>query len=79
MTEYAYLLKGWWQKQDQYFCLNMQCSKDEAAQKNFMDKDKAYQFFACLNVEYDQVHLDIMEGRNAIPRWNNFHFSGIIE
>ena len=38
ITEYANLLKNLWQEMDYYRCIEMKCSDDAAALKNFIEK-----------------------------------------
>ncbi|KAJ0085405.1 hypothetical protein Patl1_07178 [Pistacia atlantica] len=53
VTEYANLLKNLWQEMDHYRCIEMRCSDDAATLKNFIQKDRIYDFLAGLNVEFD--------------------------
>lgn len=38
----------------------MECNKDAAALKKFLEKKRAYQFIAGLNAEFDQVRVQIL-------------------
>ena len=66
VTEYANSLKNLWQELDHYRVFEMKCSEDAATLKNFIEKDRVYDFLAGLNPEFDQVRVQIL-GREEIP------------
>ncbi|KAK3004984.1 hypothetical protein RJ639_017902 [Escallonia herrerae] len=69
VTEYANLLKNLWQEMDRYRCIEMKCSDDAAVLKNFIEKDRNYDFLAGLNIEFDQVRIQIL-GKEELPSLN---------
>ncbi|KAK2991614.1 hypothetical protein RJ640_014010 [Escallonia rubra] len=44
VTEYANLLKNLWQEMNHYLCIEMKCSDDATVLKNFIEKDRTYDF-----------------------------------
>ena len=73
VTEYANQLKNLWQEMDHYQCIEMKCSDDTAVLKNFIEKDRIYDFLAGLNVEFDQVKVQIL-GKKDLPSLNETIF-----
>ncbi|KAK3009342.1 hypothetical protein RJ639_013424 [Escallonia herrerae] len=69
VTEYANLLKNLWQEMDHYRCIEMKCSDDAAVLKNFIEKDRTYDFLAGLNIEFDQMRIQIL-GKEELPSLN---------
>ncbi|XP_071926035.1 uncharacterized protein [Coffea arabica] len=69
VTQYANLLQNLWQKLDQYRCVQILCSEDAATLKNFIEKDRVYDFLAGLNVEFDQVRVQIL-GKERLSSLN---------
>lgn len=69
VTEYANVLQSLWQELDHYRCIRMKCSDDAAILKNFIEKDRVYDFLAGLNVEFDQVRVQIL-GKEDLPSLN---------
>jgi len=59
VTEYATLLQNLWQKLDHYRCIETRCPEDAAILKNFIEKDRVYDFLARLNAEFDQVRVQM--------------------
>ncbi|TXG51686.1 hypothetical protein EZV62_024210 [Acer yangbiense] len=47
----------------------MKCSEDAATLKQFIEKDRIYDFLAGLNVEFDQVRVRIL-GKEELPSLN---------
>ncbi|KAK2981315.1 hypothetical protein RJ640_007016 [Escallonia rubra] len=47
----------------------MKCSDDAAVLKNFIEKDRTYDFLAGLNIEFDQVRIQIL-GKEELPSLN---------
>ena len=66
VTDYANSLKNLWQELDHYRVFEMKCSEDAATLKNFIEKDRVYDFLAGLKPEFDQVRVQIL-GRDEIP------------
>ena len=66
MTECANSLKNLWQELDHYRVSEMKCLKDTAILKNFIEKDRVYDFLAGLNPEFDQVRVQILGKEETI-------------
>lgn len=60
VTEYANYLKSLWQELDHYRCIKTRCPEDAVILKNYIEKDRVYDFLVGLNVEYDQVRVQIL-------------------
>ncbi|XP_020677216.1 uncharacterized protein LOC110095849, partial [Dendrobium catenatum] len=60
VTEYATILQNLWQELDHYRCIEIRCPEDAAILKNFIEKNRVYDFLAGLNAEYDQVRVQIL-------------------
>ena len=59
VIEYANMLRNIWQEMDHYRCIEMKCSEDATILKNFIEKDRVYDFLARLNAEFDQVRIQL--------------------
>ena len=66
VTECANSLKNLWQELDHYRVSEMKCLKDIAVLKNFIEKDRVYDFLAGLNPEFDQVRVQILGKEETI-------------
>ena len=66
VTEYANILQNLWQELDYYRCIETKCAEDAANLKNFIEKDRIYEFLAGLNVEFDAVRVQIL-GKDELP------------
>ena len=66
VTECANSLKNLWQELDHYRVSGMKCLKDTAILKNFIEKDRVYDFLAGLNPEFDQVRVQILGKEETI-------------
>ncbi|BAT73096.1 hypothetical protein VIGAN_01055500, partial [Vigna angularis var. angularis] len=66
ITEYATMLQNLWQEFDHYRVFEMKCAEDAILLKNFIEKDRVYDFLAGLNPEFDQVRVQIL-GRKDTP------------
>lgn len=66
ITKYANFLQSLWQELDHYQVIKMKCSKDAAILKNYIGKDRMYDFLARLNPKFDQVRIQIL-GKEDIP------------
>jgi hypothetical protein len=60
VTQYANMLQNLWQKLDHYWVFEMKCPEDAAILKNFIERDRAYDFLAGLNPKFDQVRVQIL-------------------
>ena len=69
VTEYANLLLNLWQELDHYRCIETKCASDAAILKDYIEKDRVYDFLAGLNVEFDQVRVQIL-GKEEVQSLN---------
>ncbi|XP_071928019.1 uncharacterized protein [Coffea arabica] len=69
VAQYANLLQNLWQELDQYWCVQMLCSEYAATLKNFIEKNRVYDFLAGLNIEFDQVRVQIL-GKKELSSLN---------
>lgn len=60
VTEYANMLKNLWQELDHYQCIKTKCPDDAVILKNYIEKDRVYDFLAGLNDEFDQARIQIL-------------------
>lgn len=54
------------QELDHYRVFEMKCPEDATILKNFIEKDRVYDFLTGLNLEFDQVRVQIL-GREEMP------------
>ena len=66
VTKCANSLKNLWQELDHYRVSEMKCLKDTTILKNFIEKDRVYDFLAGLNPEFDQVRVQILGKEETI-------------
>ena len=66
MIEYTNSLKNLWQELDHYRVFEMKCSKDTIILKNFIEKDRVYDFLVRLTPKFDQVRVQIF-GKEETP------------
>ncbi|KAJ0083334.1 hypothetical protein Patl1_30044 [Pistacia atlantica] len=69
ITKYANLLKNLWQEMNHYRCIEIRCSGDATVLKNFIEKDRIYDFLDGLNVEFNQVRVQLL-GKEDLPSLN---------
>ncbi|KAK4437689.1 hypothetical protein Salat_0102900 [Sesamum alatum] len=66
VTEYYNLMKSFWLELDHYQSIKMKCSDDAVMLKNFVEKDRIFEFIAGLNAEFDQIRIQLL-GRETLP------------
>lgn len=66
VTDYASLLQNQWQDLNYYRTINLKCSDCEVEVKNFIERDRVYDFLAGLNPEFDLVRIQVL-GRPELP------------
>ena len=54
------MLKNLWQELDHYRCIERKCSKDVAILKNYIEKDRVYNFLVGLDAKFDPVGFPIL-------------------
>ena len=69
VTEYANFLQNQWQELDYYRVIELKCSECAVIIKNFIEKDRVYDFLARLNFEFDQVRVQILD-KAEVPSLN---------
>ena len=69
VIEYTNLLQNLWHELDHYQCIETKNYEAAMIIKNFIEKDKVYDFLAGLNVEFDQVRVQIL-GKEELPALN---------
>ncbi len=69
VTEYANLLQNLWHELNHYRVLEPKCSDDAVILKNFIERDRVYDFLVGLNTEFDQVRIQIL-GKEEVPPLN---------
>ncbi|KAJ4712334.1 hypothetical protein OWV82_014593 [Melia azedarach] len=54
---------------DHYQCLHLRCSEDTTLLKNFIEKERIFEFLAGLNIEFDQVRVQVLR-KEELPSLN---------
>ncbi|KAL0410896.1 UNVERIFIED_CONTAM: hypothetical protein Slati_3679300 [Sesamum latifolium] len=60
VTEYYNMMKSFWLELDHYQSIKMKCTNDAVMLKNFVEKDRIFEFIADLNAEFDQIHIQLL-------------------
>ena len=60
VTEYANQLTTLWQEIDHYRVIKTKCPKNADVLKDFIKKDRVYDFLVRLNLEFDLVRIQIL-------------------
>ncbi|KAG5233092.1 BRD4-interacting chromatin-remodeling complex-associated protein [Salix suchowensis] len=69
VIEYYYIMKSFWLELDYYQDFKMKCSDDAIILKNYIERERIFEFFAGLNMELDQVKIQIL-GKEFMPSLN---------
>ena len=69
IIEYYNLIRGLWLELDQYQAIKMICKEDTATLNRILERDQIMEFLAGLNLEFDQVHLQVL-GKDNLPNLN---------
>jgi len=75
VIEYYNTMKSFWLELDYYQDFKMQCSDDAAILKNYVERERIFEFLAGLNIEFDQMRVQIL-GKESLPSLNEV-FSAI--
>ena len=67
VIEYANMLQHLWHELGHYRVIQKKCLEDVAILKNFIEKDRVYDFLVCLNAEFDQVRIQILGREDVQP------------
>jgi hypothetical protein len=55
VIEYYNTIRGFWLELNYYQDFKMQCSEYAIILKNYMERERIFEFLARLNIEFDQV------------------------
>ncbi|KAL0406119.1 UNVERIFIED_CONTAM: hypothetical protein Slati_3925800 [Sesamum latifolium] len=66
VTEYYNMMKSFWLELVHYQSIKMKCTDNVVMLKDFVEKDRIFEFIAGLNAEFDQIHIQIL-GRETLP------------
>ena len=69
VTKYHNIMKSLWLELDYYQNIKMKCNEDAAMMLKFVERERIFDFFAGLNVEYDQVKVQVV-GKEDLPPLN---------
>ena len=69
MTKYANFQQNQWKKLVYYWEINLKCNEWAVIVKNFIEKDRVYDFLAGLNSEIDQIRVQILD-KEEVPSFN---------
>ena len=56
----------------------MKDSEDAAILKRFVEKERIFEFLACLNLEFDKVQVQVL-GKEDLPSLNETTFTNRVE
>ncbi|XP_011046793.1 PREDICTED: uncharacterized protein LOC105141310 [Populus euphratica] len=69
VIEYYNTMKSFWLELDYYQDFKMQCSDDAVILKNYVERERIFEFLAGLNIEFDQMRVQIL-GKESLPSLN---------
>ncbi|KAG6735946.1 hypothetical protein POTOM_061371 [Populus tomentosa] len=69
VIEYYNTMKSFWLELDYYQDFKMQCSDDAMILKNYVKRERIFEFLAGLNIEFDQIRVQIL-GKETLPSLN---------
>jgi hypothetical protein len=69
VIEYYNTMKSFWLELNYYRDFKMQCSDDAVILKNYMERERIFEFLVGLNIEFDQVRVQIL-GKESMPSLN---------
>ncbi|TXG53836.1 hypothetical protein EZV62_019092 [Acer yangbiense] len=69
VIEYYNLLKSLWLELDHYQNLKMKCGDDIATLREYVERERIFEFLAGLNAEFDQVRVQVL-GKEPLPSLN---------
>jgi len=62
-------MKSFWLELDYYQDFKMQCSDDAVILKNYVERERIFEFLAGLHIEFDQMRVQIL-GKESLPSLN---------
>ena len=69
VIEYYNTMKSFLLELNYYRDFKMQCSDDAVILKNYMERERIFEFLVGLNIEFDQVRVQIL-GKESMPSLN---------
>jgi len=69
VIEYYNTMKSFWLELDYYQDFKMQCSNDAVILKNYVERERIFEFLAGLNIKFDQIRVQIL-GKESLPSLN---------
>jgi len=69
VIEYYNTMKSFWLELDYYQDFKMQCNDDAVILKNYVERERIFEFLAGLNIEFDQIRVQIL-GKESLPSLN---------
>ncbi|TXG49302.1 hypothetical protein EZV62_025177 [Acer yangbiense] len=69
VIEYYNLLKSLWLELDHYQNLKMKCGDNIATLREYVERERIFEFLAGLNAEFDQVRVQVL-GKEPLPSLN---------
>jgi hypothetical protein len=69
VIEYYNTMKSFWLELDYYQDFKMQCNDDAVILKNYVERERIFEFLAGLNIEFDQMRVQIL-GKESLPSLN---------
>lgn len=69
VTEYYNLMRGLWLEIDHHLNIQMRCPEDTSTLRNYMERDRIFEFLAGLNANFDQIQVQIL-GKKRLPSLN---------
>ena len=69
VIEYYNIMKSFWLELDYYQDFKMKCSDDATILKNYVERERIFEFLAGLNMEFDPVRVQIL-GKESMPSLN---------
>ena len=69
VIEYYNIMKSFWLELDYYQDFKIQCNDDAVNLKNYVERERIFDFFTGLNIEFDQVRVQIL-GKESLLSFN---------
>ncbi|KAG6741741.1 hypothetical protein POTOM_055019 [Populus tomentosa] len=69
VIDYYNTMKGFWLELDYYQDFKMHCSEDALILKNYVERQRIFEFLVGFNIEFDQVRVQIL-GKESLPSFN---------
>jgi hypothetical protein len=69
VIEYYNTIKSFWLELDYYQDFKIQCSDDVVILKNYVERERIFEFLARLKIEFNQIRVQIL-GKESLPSLN---------